>query len=63
VESLREALTVVQAARWFDRFHSFGIDNDECPACGGRVVVEETPRLERGKRVASGIRLRAVPWS
>lgn len=63
VAALTEQLTVVQAARWFDRFHALdAIRDDSCPACGGRIVVEETPRIEHGKRVAPGVRLRAVPW-
>jgi len=63
VARLTELLTVVEAQRWFDRFHALdGIKDDSCPACGGRIVVEETPRIEHGKRVAPGVRLRAVPW-
>jgi len=63
VASLTEALTVVQAARWFDRFHALdGIRDDSCPCCGGRITVEETERIEGGKRVAPGLRLKAVPW-
>jgi hypothetical protein len=63
VALLREQMTVVQAARWFDRYHALdAIKDDSCPACGGRVVAEETERIEAGKRVAPGVRLRAVPW-
>ena len=63
-ERLTTLLTVVEAARWFDRFHAVdAIKDDACPACGGRIVVEETERIEHGRRVAPGVRLRAVPWS
>lgn len=42
-EYLRRLLTVVEAARMFDRFHAFdAINDDTCPACGGRVCVVET---------------------
>jgi hypothetical protein len=64
VAQLTELLTVVEAARWFDRWHAFdGIKDDACPCCGGRIVVEETERIQDGRRVAPGVRLRAVPWS
>ena len=64
VQMLTEQLTVVQAARWFDRYHALdGIRDDACPCCGGRIAVEESPRIEHGRRVAPGLRLRAVPWS
>ena len=43
VEYLTGMVTVVQAQRMFDRFHSFsGIRDDCCPACGGRVAVDES---------------------
>jgi hypothetical protein len=49
---LREQMTVVQAARMFDRFHAFdAIKDDRCPACGGRVGVEETHNAVRLKAV------------
>jgi len=75
---LREQLTVMEAARWFDRFHALdGIKDECCPACGGRVVVEtHTQRQveelysdgpewlrEHGKRLPPGIALKAVPWT
>ena len=61
VERLTALLTVVEAARWFDRWHALdGIKDDSCPACGGPIVVEETERIENGRRVAPGVRLRAV---
>jgi hypothetical protein len=43
VEYLTRQVTVVQAARMFDRFHAFdGIKDDSCPACGGRVAVDDS---------------------
>jgi hypothetical protein len=59
-------MTVMEAARWFDRFHALdGIRDDACPCCGGRVVVEEYEQRHsaNGHRLPPGVRLRAVPWS
>lgn len=40
---LNALVTTVQAQRMFDRFQAFsGIRDDCCPACGGRVRVDET---------------------
>lgn len=49
---LNRMLKEVQWARMRDRFHAFdGIQDDSCPACGGRVEVEETPNAVRLKAV------------
>jgi hypothetical protein len=43
VEYLTAMVTTVQAQRMFDSFHCFsGIRDDCCPACGGRVRVDES---------------------
>lgn len=58
VRYLTSLSTVVQAQRMFDRFQAFsGIRDDCCPACGGRVAVDESDpnRL----RIISDQRVRA----
>lgn len=73
---LKEQLTVMEASRWFDRFHCLdGLRDDSCPCCGGRVVAEHYDQVqivdgggsgwlaEHARRFPQGIRLRAVPWS
>jgi hypothetical protein len=51
----REQLTAVSWARMRDRFHAFdAIKNDSCPACGGRVKVEEGRDPEGVRLVAVG---------
>lgn len=53
-ELLREQMKIQGALQMFERFHAFdSIKDDKCPACGGRVAVEENGH-------GSGIRLRAV---
>jgi rRNA maturation endonuclease Nob1 len=48
----REVLTAVEWARMKDRFHAFdAIKDDACPACGGRVLIEETHNAVRLRRV------------
>lgn len=47
-ERLSRLVSVVQAARMFDRFQCLkGIQDDLCPCCGGPIVVDESdmPRL------------------
>lgn len=72
---LKEQLTTVEAARWFDRFHALdAIRDDACPCCGGRIVVEHYDQVQvveaggsdwlsaHARRFPQGIRLKAVPW-
>ena len=66
VVKMREAMTACKYAEEFLRFTAFhGLENDECPCCGGRVVIEDSDvhRIEDGRRKPQGKRLRAVPWS
>ena len=43
LRTLTVLVSVVQACRMFDRYHAFdGIKDDRCPACGGRVRVDES---------------------
>jgi hypothetical protein len=65
VMRMREILTAYHFAQSFYRFHAFdGIRDDACPACGGRVVIEESDVVEirDGQRMPPGKRLKAVPW-
>src|SRR5262245_30367175 len=70
---LKKQLTVVAAARWFDRFHNVQIAEDKrCLACGGPVELEESDqvqdvepegeewRAQPRTRLPKGVRLKAV---
>lgn len=40
---LREQVRIIGALHMLERFHAFdAIQNDACPACGGRVKVKRT---------------------